>query len=131
MHPRYKVLFPLIFTFSLFTLVLLIAKLFFNTGNIDLTVILVANALFFLISLLVFRMQLKAMQHSNPNVFIRSVMAGMMIKMFIVIVAVIAYVLLSGKFFNKPAIFISLLLYLVYLAVEVAAVMKLNKRKNA
>lgn len=131
MHPRYKVLFPLIFTFSLFTLVFLIAKLFFNTGNIDLTVILVANALFFLISLLVFRMQLKAMQHSNPNVFIRSVMAGMMIKMFIVIVAVIAYVLLSGKFFNKPAIFISLLLYLVYLAVEVAAVMKLNKRKNA
>ena len=131
MHPRYMVLFPLIFTFSLFTLVLLIAKLFFNTGNIDLTVILVANALFFLISLLVFRMQLKAMQHSNPNVFIRSVMAGMMIKMFIVIVAVIAYVLLSGKFFNKPAIFISLLLYLVYLAVEVAAVMKLNKRKNA
>ena len=71
------------------------------------------------------------MQHSNPNVFIRSVMAGMMIKMFIVIVAVIAYVLLSGKSFNKPAIFISLLLYLVYLAVEVAAVMKLNKRKNA
>lgn len=131
MHPRYKILFPLALTFFLFTLAILIAKLFFDSGSIDFVVILVANGLFFLISLLVFRMQRKAMQHSNPNVFIRSVMAGMMIKMFIVIVAVIAYVLLSRNFFNKPAIFISLLLYLVYLAVEVAAVMKLNKRKNA
>ena len=131
MNVRYKVLQPLVLTFSLFTLILLIAKLFFDNNGIDFIVILIANALFFLMSILVFRMQRKAMQHSNPNVFIRSVMAGMMIKMFIVIVAVMAYVLLSGKNFNKPAIFISLLLYLVYLAVEVAAVMKLNKRKNA
>ena len=131
MNVRYKVLQPLVLTFSLFTLILLIAKLFFDNNGIDFIVILIANVLFLLMSILVFRMQRKAMQHSNPNVFIRSVMAGMMIKMFIVIVAVMAYVLLSGKNFNKPAIFISLLLYLVYLAVEVAAVMKLNKRKNA
>ena len=131
MNVRYKVLQPLVLTFSLFTLILLIAKLFFDNNGIDFIVILIANVLFLLMSILVFRMQRKAMQHSNPNVFIRSVMAGMMIKMFIVIVAVMAYVLLSGKNFNKPAIFISLLLYLVYLAVEVAAVLKLNKRKNA
>ncbi len=131
MNVRYKVLLPLVLTFSLFTLALLIAKLFFKDSSIDLVVILVANALFFLMSIFVFSIQRKAMQHSNPNVFIRSVMAGMMIKMFAVIVAVITYVLLSGKIFNKPAIFISLLLYLVYLSVEVAAVMKLNKRKNA
>ena len=131
MNVKYRMFFPLVLTFSLFTLILLIAKLFFDNNGIDFIVILIANALFFLMSILVFRMQRKAMQHSNPNVFIRSVMAGMMIKMFIVIVAVMAYVLLSGKNFNKPAIFISLLLYLVYLAVEVAAVMKLNKRKNA
>ncbi len=131
MNVKYRMFFPLVLTFSLFTLILLIAKLFFDNNGIDFIVILIANALFFLMSILVFRMQRKAMQHSNPNVFIRSVMAGMMIKMFAVIVAVMAYVLLSGKNFNKPAIFISLLLYLVYLAVEVAAVMKLNKRKNA
>ena len=131
MNVKYRMFFPLVLTFSLFTLILLIAKLFFDNNGIDFIVILIANVLFLLMSILVFRMQRKAMQHSNPNVFIRSVMAGMMIKMFAVIVAVMAYVLLSGKNFNKPAIFISLLLYLVYLAVEVAAVMKLNKRKNA
>ena len=131
MNVKYRMFFPLVLTFSLFTLILLIAKLFFDNNGIDFIVILIANVLFLLMSILVFRMQRKAMQHSNPNVFIRSVMAGMMIKMFAVIVAVMAYVLPSGKNFNKPAIFISLLLYLVYLAVEVAAVMKLNKRKNA
>lgn len=131
MNSRFKGLLPLVFTFIIFTLLLLVALVFFNDRGVSVVVILMANFLFFGMSLFVFRMQRKAMQHSNPNVFIRSVMAGMMIKMFVVIVAVMAYVLLSGKQFNKAAVLISLLFYGVYLAVEVAAVMKLNKRKNA
>ena len=131
MNERYRVLFPLVLTFSIFTLFFLTVKLFFNSWGIDLRVILVANCLFFLTSFLVFRILRKAMQNPNPNVFVRSVMAGMMIKMFIVLAAVMAYVFGSGESFNKPSVFISLLLYLVYLAVEVALMMKLNKRKNA
>ena len=54
-----------------------------------------------------------------------------MIKMFVCVIAVVIYVLLIGKAFNRPGVFIALVLYLVYLCVEVAVLMKLNKRKNA
>ena len=131
MNVGYKSTYPLIVLFVFFFLVIAGAMFFFNDQGIDFRVIGAANCLFFMMSLLVFFMQHRAMQHTNPNVFIRSVMAGMMIKMGIVLAAVMAYVLLAGKNSNKPAVYISLLLYLVYLAIEVAAVMKLNKKKNA
>jgi len=70
------------------------------------------------------------MQDKNPQVFIRSVMATMMIRMLICVVAVLFYKFFSGDAFSSTAVFISLFLYLIYLAVEVAAIMKLNKNKN-
>ena len=131
MNPAVQVLRPLVITFLFFTGVFLLLKLFFGHWNIGTGAILVANCLFFLVSLLIFRMQAKAMLDKNPQVFVRSVMAGMMIKMGVVVAAVAGYVLPDVKGFNRPAVYISLLLYIVYLAVEVAAVTKLNKHKNA
>ena len=89
------------------------------------------NCLFFLISLFVFRMQYRAMYNSNPQVFIRSVMGGMIIKVFGCLIAVVAYYFISGPAFNKPAVYICMVIYIVYLVVEVRTIMKLNKTKNA
>ncbi len=131
MNPRYKVLLPLLISFLILTAIIFSAKLFYTDNLIDFTVITWANCLFFLISLFVFRMQHTAMQNSNPNVFIRSVMTGMIIKVFACLTAVIAYYFLSGRLFNKPAVYISMILYIIYLVVEVRTIMKLNKSKNA
>ena len=118
-------------TFGLVSVLLLAAKLFIGKWGIDFNVLLAANCLFFFISLVVFNLQRRAIQNSNPHVFIRSVMAGMLIKMGVCVSAVIAYVLLSGLHFNKPSVFISMFVYLLYLAVEVAVVIKMNKQKDA
>ena len=131
MNQRSRVVLPLVITFILFTVILFAALLFFKEGKVDHRVLIAANCLFFLTSLVAFRMQHKAMGNSNPNVFIRTVMGTMMLKMLVCLAAVMAYVLGTGANFNKPAVYISMLIYLVYLVVEVALVMKLNKRKNA
>jgi len=131
MNQRFKVVLPLFITFCLCTLALFWSKFFLQDPRVDMTVLIAANCLFFLVSLIAFNIQFRAMQNSNPNVFIRSVMGSMALKMFVCIAAVMAYVLGSGKDFNKPAVYISMGIYLVYLVVEVALVMKLNKRKNA
>jgi hypothetical protein len=89
------------------------------------------NCLFFVISLFVFRMQYVAMYNSNPNVFIRSVMGGMIIKVFACVIAVVAYYFISKGAFNKPAVYASMVIYIVYLVVEVRTIMNLNKTKNA
>ena len=131
MNQRFGPLFPLIVIFILFSLIFILTGLFFTTTGVDFMVLVAANCLFFLVSLAAYKIQRKAMDNSNPNVFIRSVMGGMMLKMLICVAAVMAYVLLSGKHFNKPAVYISMVLYLVYLSAEVAIMMKLNKSKNA
>jgi hypothetical protein len=71
------------------------------------------------------------MNNSNPNVFVRSVMTGMLLKMLICLALTFGYVYNAGSNFNKRSLFLSLLLYLIYLSLEVFAGMKMNKKKNA
>ncbi|MEI8058873.1 MAG: hypothetical protein WCG67_01850 [Ferruginibacter sp.] len=126
-HPFLSLLMLFLFLNALF----FIMPSFFERYGIERRVLVAANALFFLANLIVFLLQRKALKNTNPNVFIRSVMAGTMIKMVIIAGAFIGYVVWVGKSINKPAIYISMFLYFLYLAVEVAIVMNLNKQNNA
>ena len=131
MNSQKKIIFPLFIIFLFLSASLSISKTILGKWGIDYKVLLVANALFFLVSLGVFFMQKKALNHINPNVFIRSVMAGMLIKMGVCVFAVIVYRLLAGNSVNKVSVFVAMFLYLLYLAVEVRVIMKLNRQKNA
>ena len=126
-----KNILPLIISFLVLSLVILAGRLFYHTGQVDYLVVLFFNCLFFLSGLLVFRMLYRAMQHSNPNVFVRTVMAGTMLKMGICIVAVIGYYFASRPAFNKPAVYAGMIIYVVYLVVVVRTVMQLNRKQNA
>ena len=131
MQSNRKNILPLILLFIILNALLLTNSSFFERNDIDREVLIAANALFFLTNFVAFLLQRRALQHTNPNVFVRSMMAAMMIKMFVVLGAFLAYVIVMGKTVNKPAIYIAVFLYFFYLAVEVAIVMKLNKQKNA
>ncbi len=131
MNAQRKVLLPLVLTFIFVNSFLFAAKNWLIKWNIDRDVVITANLLFFVVSLLVFFMQRKALANPNPHAFVRSVMGGMMLKMFVCIIAVVAYVMTAGKDYSKPSVFVSLFLYLIYLTVEVAVIMKLNKRTDA
>lgn len=125
-----KMLLPLLIIFIVLTIFILSATNLWQKYNIDANVLLGANFLFMGTGLLVFFMQKNALANKNPNVFIRSVIAGMMIKMFSTVLAVLAYVVLIGPTYNKKAVFISLFMYLIYLAAEVIAISKVNSNKN-
>jgi hypothetical protein len=121
----------LFITFLFLTVLIFAGNIFFVAKGINYLVVMGGNCLFFLVSLFVFRMQYMAMQNSNPNVFIRSVMGGMIIKVFACVIAIVGYYLISRAAFNKPAVYVSMVIYIVYLVVEVRTIMKLNKTKNA
>src|SRR4051812_38358777 len=112
-----KMLRPVIIIFILVTVIVLGSESLLKKYDIDGNVLLGANALFLLMNVFVLLMQHKAVSDPNPNVFIRSVIGGMMIKMFGVIIAVLIYVS-SVQNYNKKAVFISLVLYLFYLGAE-------------
>ncbi|MEO6549650.1 MAG: hypothetical protein ABIN94_16735 [Ferruginibacter sp.] len=126
-----KLIVPLVAIFIIFCALLITLRGLLLKWGIDYKVLIVANLLFFLINLLAFFMQQKALYNTNPNVFVRSVMGGMLIKMFVCIAAVIIYRLLAGSSTSKVSVFSAMFLYLAYLGVEVAVITKLNKQKNA
>jgi hypothetical protein len=131
MDFSFKAALPLFITFLVLAAIIFAANIFYTGKGVDYAVVMGGNFLFFLISLFVFRMQYLAMYNKNPQVFIRSVMGGMLIKVFGCLIAVVAYYFISGTAFNKPAVYASMVMYIVYLVVEVRTIMKLNKTKNA
>ena len=130
MSPQKKIILPLLSVFILVNVVLVAVKAILAHWGIDFYVLFFANDIFFLLSLVAFFMQRKALGNSNPNVFIRSVMGGMLIKMFVTITAVIVYRLIAGNSVSKVSVFSAMFLYLLYLGVEVAVITKLNRQKN-
>jgi hypothetical protein len=130
MYPRKSIILPLLIVFTLTNLTLYAAREIVEKWGIDFNVLFFANDLFFLLSLVAFYMQRKALENSNPNVFFRSVMGGMLIKMFVTITAVIVYRLVSGDGVSKVSVFSAMFLYLLYLGVEVSIITKLNRKKN-
>ena len=131
MRSRTKEVLPFVLIFLVFNNFFLFSKDLLAKWSLDNLVLIIANSLFFLINIVVYAMQKKALKNANPNVFIRSVMAGMMIKMAICIVAVMIYALAFKSSFSKYSVFAAMFLYLIYLAVEVRAATKLNKQRNA
>ncbi len=125
-----KILLPILIIFVLLSILILFANTLWQKFNVDKNVLLGANVLFLITGVLVFFLQKKALTNPNPNVFVRSIIGGMMIKMFSTVIAVLAYVVLVGNGYNKNAVFISLFMYLIYLAAEVYAISKVNKKKN-
>ncbi len=122
---------PLFIVFILFSILFLLSQSMLTKFGLDKNVLLIANSLFFILGIITFFIQYKALQNSNPNVFIRSVMSVMMIKMFVCIIAVLIYVLSFRDSYSKPSIFAGVILYFVYLTVEVNVMLKLNNQKNA
>lgn len=131
MNPRTKIVLPLITMFIIFSGSFTASKGLLAKWGIDSDVLIIANILFFLVSLATFFIQRRALANSNPNVFVRNVMGGMLIKMFVCIAAVLVYRLLAGNNISKVSVFAAMFLYLLYLGIEVAVLTNLNKQKNA
>jgi hypothetical protein len=131
MNKQRRFILPMVMVFIVTNTLLLVFGQRLAAWGIDRYMLLGANCLFFMVSLIAFLLQRSALSNTNPNVFIRSVMGSMFIKMMLVMVVFVVYIMIVRKGINKPAVFAAMFLYLVYLAAEVAGVMKLNREKNA
>jgi hypothetical protein len=127
MKTTFKTVLPLTLVFIVLNIAMPLLHAVWAKFNVDVNLLFGANIFFFALHILVFALQRNALNNSNPNVFIRSVISGLMIKMFTTGIAVVVYVLLQGKNYNANGVFISLFFYLFYLAAEVYAILQLNK----
>ncbi len=120
---------PVIGLFVFINVMVFILKSVLVLGGFEIRFLLIANAILFVVSISGFFIQMKGLKSTNINAFIRSVYASLLLKMFILMIVVFAYVFLTKGKINKPSLFTSMGLYLLYTSIEVIQLMKIARRK--
>lgn len=127
---NFKPLHPVFLVFIILNACFLLMKSFLAGNGFNTGLLIGANLLFVVINIIVFFLQRNALKNPNPNAFVRSVMGGMMIKMFVTIAAVFIYIAVAKQNLDLKNLFAIMLLYFLYLGIEVAIISTMQKQKN-
>jgi hypothetical protein len=123
-------LFPIIFFFIIVNAFVATGRNFLELHGFDQTVLMVGNLVVFLATVLSFVFASRGLKSTNPQAFVRSVYLSIMVKLFVCIIAALIYIFIFRNNLNKPALFTSMGLYLVYTFIEVSMLTKLLKGKK-
>jgi len=126
---RVKAFAPIALIFIVLNGFFIAGKSLLQQWNADQQVLIVGNLLLFAITFISFLIAIKGLRNPNPHAFVRSIFGGIMLKLFVCIIAAFVYISSVGKAVNKPALFIWMGLYLVYTFVEVSILTKLLRGK--
>jgi hypothetical protein len=129
--PGNKALLSLVYFFLLVSMLILILGYFLPDAAVNYRVLLIANLLLFLVGSISVRMTLRALTDKNTQVFLRMIYGSFLLKFFVFAIAAFLYISMFKKDVNKPALFGSLGLYILYTVIEVRSALKQSKKKNA
>lgn len=127
---KFKGFFPILLFFVLLNGFFIAGKNMLARWNVDQDVLIIGNAILFVVTLISFLLALRGLNHANPHVFIRAVYISVMLKLFVCMIAAFVYISIHKKNLNKEALFTCMALYLVYTFMEVGILMKLLKQKK-
>ena len=130
MKRENRIFLPVILVFIVLNSFILIFKTFLENKGFDRDFLIIANLLLFVLSVTGFYLQRKGIQSNNTNAFIRGVYSSMLLKLFVCMIAVLVYVFIKTSGVNKPALFASIGIYILYTAFEVAALMRFAREKK-
>src|SRR6476620_7753557 len=88
---------PILVFFLLVNSFCLLFKSWLDAKKIDHAVVMAANSILFILSIIIFLMHKRSVQNKNPNVFVRSVMAGTFIKLIVIAGAVTVYLMSAAE----------------------------------
>lgn len=125
-------LLPLVLLFVILTALFISGAGLLRQWKVNKDVLIIGNTILFVITLVSYLLAKRSLKNSNPNVFVRAVIGGIMIKLFVAIIATFVYTATSKVQINKPALFTCMGLYLVYTFIEVSVLTKeLKQTSNA
>ena len=102
----------------------------FAANGIDGTVLLIGNLILYIVTLTAMALTLKSFDNKNPQVFVRAVYGGFIIKFFVLATAAFIYIMVARKTVNRPALLICAALYILYTGLEIRELFKVLKKKE-
>lgn len=118
------IVFVILNTFALLFRNLLEAK------QVDFNMIVIGNAILFVLGVFTLSRSLKALYNPNPHVFVRNFYAGFLVRLAVVAVAAFLYIYLKNGDVSRASLFLFMALYAIYSIIEVSALRKVLKEKN-
>ena len=130
MKGKLKGFMPVLILFVILNVIFVVGRNALENWGADQETLIAGNAILFVFTLISFLVALRGVHNPNPNVFMRTVMGSIMLKMFLIVIAAFVYISIYRKDINKPALFTCMGLYLVYTFLEVSGLMKMLKQKT-
>ncbi|KYP13581.1 hypothetical protein, partial [Flavihumibacter sp. CACIAM 22H1] len=118
-----KAMLPLVLVFIVINTALLLFSTRLAETGLDVTVLMTANCLLFLIFFVSLWLHLRSMANSSTHVFMRNMYSGMLLKLFGGAIAAFIYIYLFRDKVNKPALFGSMAIYVLYTIIELRSVL--------
>ena len=123
-------LWPIILIFIVVTFFLELGSGLVAGWGVDYRVPLVGNAVLFFATVVSFILYLKGLHTNNPHAIVRTMYGGVMVRLFVCMIAALIYVLIVRQAANRNGIIGCFALYVVYTVLEVRILLSLSK-KNA
>jgi hypothetical protein len=120
---------PIVILFIVLNGFFLSGKKLLQRWGADQDVLIIGNAILFFITIISYLIAQRGIKNSNTHAFIRAVIGGIMVKLFVTIIAAFIYISIFKKGLNKPALFTCMGLYFVYTFIEVSVLTKQLKSK--
>ncbi|MEO8721379.1 MAG: hypothetical protein ABI372_09750 [Ginsengibacter sp.] len=121
---------PVIIFFLLVNVLVFLLRNTLAESGFNIGFLLTANVVLFLLSCFGFFIQSRGVKSTNIHAFIRGVYSSLLLKMFVIVLAIVVYILIIGGHVNKPSLFTSMGIYLVYTSLEVIQLMKISRKKS-
>lgn len=123
-----KLIMPLFAFFNIINIIFYFWGQKWDSINVNHIVVIFGNSLLFLLAIISLWLHLNASKKENPNVLLRSIMMSTFVKMLVIAISVLVYVKIYKS--NKCiwAVLVTMLIYLVYMFIEVKIALQLNKK---
>ena len=121
---------PLVIAFLVIGAGILVFRNYLQEHNVDWQVLSGGNLLVYLITVVSMHLLSKGLNAENTHAFLRNAYSGILLKLFACAGVAFAYILLAGDNLNKKALFLSMMLYLVYSFIEIKVILAQTKQKK-
>jgi hypothetical protein len=126
----FRTLLPVLLIFIISIAIIILLKSPLVKMGFDIFVLSVGNFILFIATATSFILFQKALQNNNPHFVLRMIYSGLGLKMFVCVIAMLAYVLVMRQAVNKMAIFGCLGLYCIYTFTEIKILMRLSRQQK-
>jgi hypothetical protein len=121
---------PIVIVFILITVLSIWFGTWLDEKGINHIVLVYANIILFVITLIACFIHIRSLSNSNPHAFVRGVTLASFIKLIAIAVSAFIYLLAAGENKSVFAVATAMVFYILYTVFEVSGAMKINRERN-